>query len=214
MKRSTGPRLAILWSVWIGAAAMFPSGAARCETGMEVSMSDGPRSVSNIPEFASAEEAKTFLSRCLPLATAANPRYRSKDSSVETQWIMKSFRFDRDPATNRILASMNEAILEYSDNALSAEGAHEAVFWLDDVDVSERRDSPDFTSAGDPAIGIIFNCKSGKCIQSVYMGAKSSKEWSDVYIQDDKSRAAILEAFRALERPAGGADAPAGPKPP
>jgi len=177
-------------------------------------MSDGPRSLSEIPEFASAEEAKTFLSRYLPLATAANPRYRSKDSSVETQWIMKSFRFDRDPATNRILASMNEAIREYSNDALSAEGAHEAVFWLDEVHVSERTDSPDFTSAGDPAIGIIFNCKSGKCIQSVYMGAKSSKEWSDVYIQDDQSRAAILRAFRALERPAGGADAPAGPKRP
>ncbi len=177
-------------------------------------MSDGPRSLSEIPEFASAEEAKTYLERHLPIATAANPRYRSKDSSVETQWIMKSIRFERDPATNRILASMNEAIFEYSNNALSAEGANEAVFWLDDVQVSERRDSPDFTSAGDPAIGIIFNCKSGKCIQSVYMGAKSSKEWSDVYIQDEKSRAAILKAFKALGRLAGDADAPTAPKRP
>lgn len=177
-------------------------------------MSDGPRSVSEAPEFASAEEAKAYLERQLPVATAANPRYRSKDSSVETEWIMKSIRFERDPVTNRILTSMNEAILEYRDNALSAEGAHEAVFWLDDVQVSERRDSPDFTSAGDPAIGIIFNCKSGKCIQSVYMGAKSTKEWSDVYIQDEKSRAAILKAFKALERPAGEADAPTAPKRP
>jgi len=211
MKRSTGPRLAILWSVSVGVAAMFPAGAARCEAGMEVSMSDGPRPLSEIPEFASAEEAKAFLARYLPIATAANPRYRSKDSSVETQWILKSIRFDRDPATNRTLASINEAILEYSNDALSAEGAHEAVFWLDDVQVSERRDSPDFTSAGEPAIGIIFNCKSGKCIQSVYMGAKSSKEWSDVYIQDEKSRAAILKAFKTLERPA---DAPPAPKRP
>ncbi len=177
-------------------------------------MSDGPRSPSEFPEFASTEEAKAFLARQLPVATAANPRYRSKDGGVETQWIMTSIRFDRDEATNRIRTSMVEAIRQYTDNALSAEGAHEAVFWLDEVRVSERRDAPDFTSAGEPAIGIIFNCKSGKCIRSVYMGAKSSKEWTDIYIQDAKSRAAILQAFKALERSRGDADAPTAPKPP
>jgi hypothetical protein len=42
----------------------------------------------------------------------------------------------------------------------------------------------------------------------------SSKEWSDISIQDEASRAAILEAFKALERPAGEAAAPSAPKPP
>ncbi len=155
-----------------------------------------------------------FLARRLPIATAANPRYRSKDGGVETQWIVKSIRFERDGATDRIQTSMEEAIFEYSGNALSAQGAHEAVFCLDDVEVSERRDSPDFTIDGDRAVGIIFNCKSGKCIQSVYMGAKLSKEWVDLYIQDATSRAAILKAFKALERPAGEADAAIAPNPP
>ncbi len=176
-------------------------------------MSHESQSLDDVAGFASAQEAKAFLARLLPVATAANPRYRSKDGGVETQWIMTSIRFDRDEATNRIRVSMREAIREYSGDALSAEGAHDAEFWLDEVLVSERRDSPDFTSAGEPAIGIIFNCKSGKCIRSAYMGAKASKEWVDVYIQDAKSRAAVLDAFKALERPAGEGDAPSAPRP-
>ncbi len=163
-------------------------------------MSDGARSLTENPEFASVEEAEAFLMRYLPIATAANPRYRSNGSSVETQWIMKTIRFERDKATHRLRTSMDEAIFEYNNNALTAQGAHEAVFWFDEVEVSERRDSSAFTIDGDPAIGIIFNCKSGKCIQSDYMGAKSSKDWTDLYIQDAKSRAAILKAFQTLER--------------
>jgi hypothetical protein len=177
-------------------------------------MSDGTRSPSEIPEFASMEEAEAFLARRLADATAANPRYRSPDGGVETQWIVTSLRLERDPATNRIRTSLCEAIREYRDDALSAEGAHEAVFWLDDVHVSERRDSGDVTSAGDPAIGIIFNCKSGKSVQSVYMGAKSSKAWIDLYIQDEESLTAILQAFEALARSLGEAGAAGAPETP
>lgn len=198
MERSTGPRLAVLLPVTVFVATVFPFGPARCEAGMEISMSEGSRPASEVPQFAPTDDAEAFVARYLPVATAADPRYRPKDGGVETRWITKSVRFDRDKATNRILVSMNEAILEYSDGALSAEGTHEAAFFLDEVQVSERRDAPDVTSAGEPAIGVIFNCKSGKCIRSVYMGAKSSNDWTDVYIQDKASRAAILAAFTAL----------------
>ncbi|MGO9773735.1 MAG: hypothetical protein ACLPSW_30155 [Roseiarcus sp.] len=166
-------------------------------------MADGSQSLNEVGPFASTNDAQAFLARHLPIATAANPRYRSEVGGVETQWLITSFRFDRDAATNRVRVSLNEAVREYSGGALSAEGTHDAEFWLDDVRVSERLDSGDRTSAGDPAVGIVFNCKSAKGIQSVYMGAKSSKDWVDLYIQDDASRAAILEAFMALERFAG-----------
>lgn len=177
-------------------------------------MAQGTRSPNEVVEFASPAEAKAFLAQTLPVATAANPKYRSDNSGAETQWLTKDIRFDAGENADGVLVTMNESVLRFNAGVPGAVGTHQAVFTIEDVRASELKDATDLTSDGQKALGILFNCKSGKCIRSNWDGVASTADWTDIYIQDDGLRAAILEAFQTLERAAGQANPPAAPKSP
>lgn len=147
--------------------------------------------------FASKKEAEDFLKRYLPIATAGNPKYRD-DKGAVTQWLTKTIAFNADPSRG-ILVSTSEEIIEFENGAKGRVGSHEAAFSMQDVQVSERKDATDRTENGERALGIIFNCISGKCINAKWDGNPSSSAWTDIYLQDAALRAKILKAFQTLK---------------
>ena len=98
---------------------------------------------------------------------------------------------------------MSEDVPEYRNGVRSPITSHETAFLLEDVEISERKDSPDVTESGARALGVIFKCHLGACIRSTYNGAPTSVEWTDIYIQDASSRSGILKALEALKRMSG-----------
>jgi hypothetical protein len=153
--------------------------------------------------FRSREEAEAYLAKALPLATAANPKYRSQ-GGVLTQWLTKTIAFAPSRNSGGISVAMSEEILDFRDGVQVRKGAHEAQFLMEDVRVSELTDSKDLTENGEQARGVIFNCLSGKCISATWDGAPSPSDWTDISIQNSESRANILAAFQALKRAASG----------
>jgi hypothetical protein len=157
-------------------------------------------------DFSTREAAQIFLARNLPLATAANPKYRSGQPGVLMAWITRTIAFA--PESNGLRLAMDEEVLEFRDGLRSKTGSHESQFSLADVVISETTSSDTLTESGDPAAGVLFRCKSGSCIASRYDGAPSQTDWTDISIQDDAMRARILSAFLALQRLSGAAAAP------
>ena len=153
-------------------------------------------------EFASKEEAETFLAKALPMATAGNPKYRGADGAL-TQWLTKRVAFGPGSSATGISVEMNEDIFEFRNNLQSATGTHDVKFLIEDVQISELTDGTELTEAGDKALGIIFRCNSGKCIEAKWNGAPAPSDWSDISIQDRDVRMKILAAFQALKRFAG-----------
>jgi hypothetical protein len=153
--------------------------------------------------FRSRDEAEAYLAKALPLATAANPKYRSQ-GGVLTQWLTKSIAFAPSRNPNGLSVAMSEEILDFRNGVQVRKGAHEAQFLIEDVRVSELTDSKDLTETGERARGIIFNCLHGKCISATWDGAPSPSDWTDISIQDPQTRANILSAFQALKRAASG----------
>jgi hypothetical protein len=153
--------------------------------------------------FRSKDEAEAYLAKTLPLATAANPKYRSQ-GGVLTQWLTKSIAFTPSRNPNGISIAMSEEILDFRNGAQVRKGSHEAQFLIEDVRVSELTDSKDLTENGEQARGVIFNCLTGKCISATWDGAPSPSDWTDISIQNDETRADILAAFQALKRAASG----------
>jgi len=161
--------------------------------------------------FPSIEAAQAFLARNLPIATAANPRYRSGQPGVALAWITRAIKFGAAGESSALSVSMSEDVLEFRNGLRSATGAHEVAFSLADVEISELRDSGDVTESGEKAVGVIFRCKSGKCIRSVRDGAETSVDWTDISLQDDTMRANVLAAFHVLQRSSGDKGAPTAP---
>jgi hypothetical protein len=165
-----------------------------------------PRSVEMASEkinFSSREEAEAYLTKALPLATAANPKYRSANG-VLTQWLTRSIAFAPSRNPNGISVAMSEDILDFRNGVEIRKGAHETQFLIEDVRVSELKDSKDLTENGEKAEGIIFNCASGKCVSATWNGTPSSSEWTDISLQNAETREKILVAFQALKRFASG----------
>jgi hypothetical protein len=161
--------------------------------------------------FPSIEAAQAFLARNLPIATAGNPRYRSGQPGVALAWITRAIAFGAARESSALSVSMSEDVLEFRNGVRSATGAHEVAFSLGDVEISELRDSGDVTESGEKAVGVIFRCKSGKCIRSVRDGVESSVDWTDISLQDDAMRANVLAAFHALQQSSGDKGAPTAP---
>ena len=46
-----------------------------------------------VQAFASKADAEAFLSRAVPAATAANPKYRTPGKDVERRWLVKTIAF-------------------------------------------------------------------------------------------------------------------------
>jgi hypothetical protein len=155
--------------------------------------------------FSSRKDAEDFLARTLPLATAANPKYYSKTDKVETRWLTKSIEFHDDAPGHGRQVSTDEEFTEVR-KGVATPGTHQAVFSLGDVNISMETSDTDVTEAGEPALGIIFNCAAPKCIQAKWSGAASLADGTDIYLQDATLRGRILAAFEFLQ--ASGRNAP------
>ena len=160
----------------------------------EVKMAD-----SGDAPFASSAEAEAFLSRAIPAATAANPKFRSPGEDVLTQWLMKSVSF-REAEGGGVIVSTRETNNQYLNGALVKPGTHETTFAIDDVTVSLETSDQDVTEGGEKAQGVLFRCIGAPCIEAVWDGHKSTSAWTDIYLQEPKSRARIFAAFQALQR--------------
>jgi hypothetical protein len=150
------------------------------------------------PVFSSRKDAEDFLGRTLPLATAANPKYYSKADKAETRWLTKTIEFQDGPPGRGIQVSTDEEFTEVR-AGVATPGTHQAVFSLGDVKISMESSDTDVTEAGEPALGIIFNCAAPKCIQAKWSGEASSADWTDIYLQDAMLRGRILAAFEFLK---------------
>ena len=148
--------------------------------------------------FSSRKDAEDFLARTLPLATAANPKYYAKTDKAETRWLTKSIEFQDGPPARGIQVSTNEEFTEVR-AGVATPGTHQAVFSLGVVNISMETSDTDVTQAGEPALGIIFNCAAPKCIEAKWSGQASSSDWTDIYLQDATLRARILAAFEFLK---------------
>ena len=57
-------------------------------------------------------EAEEFLSRILPLAAAANPKYRSGDNPDLWVWLIDSVRFSPSSSPQGVAVTMSEQAFE------------------------------------------------------------------------------------------------------
>jgi hypothetical protein len=182
---------------------MASAGQGDAQPGFEISMPGKLQSVAETSAFASKEEAQDYLARQLPIATAANPRYRSGGDGLEMAWITQEVKFSPATASGGTRVSMSEAIFEFHNGERGAAGRHDVEFVLEDVKISERRDGAEVTASGEKALGVIFNCLSGKCIRSAYNEHPAPVDWTDISIQDDAARGRILKAFQTIQQAAG-----------
>jgi hypothetical protein len=187
--------------VLVAAVMAFIGDSALAQPPIELWTPYNLRQAIEMTDFTSKADAEAYLRRMLPIATADNPKYRSPGSDVETRWITKSIAFESPPGGGAPIVSMIEEILEYTNGAVGPPGAHTARFSMQDMNVTLRTDSTDVTDKGEKAIGIIFNCKAGPCVDSNYKGDVSKAPWTDIYIQDKDTRESILKAFQLLAAP-------------
>ena len=150
------------------------------------------------PTFATKGEAEAFLARALPEITAANPKYRSPDSDVDTRWLTKSVAFTHS-ATGGVFVTTDEEFEEYRKGELKSRGTHRARFALDEVSISLEASSSDTTESGEKAMGVMFKCVGAPCIEAVWNGKASVSSWTDMYLHDATIRARVLAAFQALQ---------------
>jgi hypothetical protein len=148
--------------------------------------------------FASKAEAEAFLARAVPAATAANPKYRSPNSDLETRWLSKTISFLQSDSRG-VIVSTEEEIDEYRNGALSSKGTHQATFAIDEVNVSLETSPQDRTETGEQAQGVMFKCVGAPCIEAVWNGKQSISAWTDIYLNDADERKRIFEAFRTLQ---------------
>jgi hypothetical protein len=160
--------------------------------------------MADVSEPSTPAQAEDFLSKILPLATAANPKYRSGGSSELTQWLTKSVRFSASPKPPGIVISMSEEAAVFQGGAQTAVNSHQATFAIEDVHIIEYEYPADTTETGEKAVGVLFKCDAGKCIRSSWNGQQSDKAEADLYIYDPALRARILRAFAILREAAGG----------
>jgi hypothetical protein len=155
--------------------------------------------VADTTQFATKEEAEAFLSKELPRATAANPKYRGEDGAL-TQWLSKELTFLPSKNPNGLLVRMSEEVLNFKNGVRVSTGSHEVQFQIEDVAVSLLTDSKDFTEGGEQGQGVIFKCISGKCVTHKWDGVESTSDWTDISIQDLAVRDKIFAAFMTLKR--------------
>jgi hypothetical protein len=192
--------LSIAWASFLAICAGTAEQAV-ARPGFEVLVSSSVHPAAAVLPFASKEGAKAFLAEALPRATAGNPKYRSSAEGVLSAWITRSIKFENAKDSNDLIVSMTEDALEFRGGAQTARGTHDTQFVLGAVTISERRDEGTLDENGKPALAILFQCASGKCIRAVYDGEPTMVDLTDISIQDAKLRAEILAAFQMLERP-------------
>ncbi len=148
--------------------------------------------------FGSRREAEDYLTRALPLATRANPKYLTKAEGVETLWLTKSLKFTGSPAAG-IQVAMDEEYTQYRAGVATV-GAHQAEFSLADVEISAFTEPGDVTPDGEVSRGVLFGCVAPKCIRASWSGQPSLADKTDIYVQEVVVRDKILAAFVFLKR--------------
>jgi hypothetical protein len=149
--------------------------------------------------FANSAETEAYLTATVPEAVAANPKYRAKVTGALTRWTLKSIAFGKTP-DDSVEVSTDESFEEYRGGKVTP-GTHRARFPIDDVTVENEVSDFDTTESGAPALGVIFRCKGAPCIHANWNGDDSMSAWTDIYIDDAKTRERVLAAFQALKSP-------------
>ncbi len=150
--------------------------------------------------FADKSQAEAYLAKTLPEATAANPPYKAADSDLETRWLTKSVTFAK-AADGGLRVEMREAVLDYRGGKLAREGAHDAAFALDDVDILYVDDNGAIVDDVARAAGVLFKCRAAPRIATVRDGKSSQEAATDISIADASTRAQVYAAFRVLQSP-------------
>ena len=152
--------------------------------------------MTEIPNFLTREAAQDFLAKTLPVATAANPRYRTGEGML-TAWVTGSAAFRTEGP--KLIVVMKERIVESRNGKAQPEIAHDVEFSLDDVDITELSGTGELTEDDKPAVGVLFRCRAGACIRSAYGAKAGHAEQTDISLQDDVARSGVLSAFRMLQ---------------
>jgi len=147
--------------------------------------------------FATRAQAMHYLATALARATAQNPKYTAKTDGTVSQWLTDEVVFATD-AAGAVTVTMRESYTQ-TQAGKADPGTHEASFSLADVEITDFTAPHDLTPQGEPARGLIFTCAKPGCIAAAWSGAASRADKSDIYIQDDATRARILAAFRRLQ---------------
>ena len=147
--------------------------------------------------FATRAHAMNYLATALAPATAQNPKYTTKADGTVSQWLTDEVVFATD-AAGAVTVTMREHYTQ-TERGKTAPGKHEASFSLADVEITDFTAPHDVTPEGAPARGVWFACAKPGCIAAVWSGTPSRADKSDIYIQDDATRARILAAFRRLQ---------------
>jgi len=148
-------------------------------------------------EFATRAQAMDYLGKALPQATAANPKYTAKGDGALSRWLTDEVLFAAD-ASGAVKVTMRESYWQ-TQAGKTTPGTHEAAFSLAEVKISDFSAPDDLTPEGAPARGVIFTCAKPGCIAALWSGQPSRADKTDIYIQDDATRAKILAALRRLQ---------------
>ena len=149
------------------------------------------------PTFASRAQAMAYLSAALPKASSENPKYTTKRDGTVSRWLTDEVSFATQ-ADGAVEVMTRERYTQTQGGKTEA-STHEARFSLADVAVEDYVADGDATPAGAPARGVIFRCAKAGCIAANWGGAPSRADKSDIYIQDEATRAKVLAAFRRLQ---------------
>jgi hypothetical protein len=147
--------------------------------------------------LATRAQARDYLAKALPRATAQNPKYTAKSDGGVSQWLTDEVLFATD-AKGAVEVTMRESYA-VTKGGRSTPGKHEAAFSLADVEITDFTAPDDLTPEGAAARGLLFTCAKPHCIAARWSGAPSRADKSDIYIQDDATRARILAALRRLQ---------------
>jgi hypothetical protein len=156
----------------------------------------GGAAMANGAAFESRQVAEDYLTRTLPIATAANPKYLTKSEGVESSWLTKSVRFE--DTTTGIRVAMDEAFTQTKDG-VSTPGPHGSAFSLAAVDISALTLAGDVTPSGDASMGILFACSKPGCVAANWNGQAGAADKTDISLQDTATRERVLAAFLFLK---------------
>jgi len=152
----------------------------------------------SVSTFAAQAQAEAFLSKALPTATAANPKYRTPGTDYDRRWLIKTVAFSR-ADDGGVVVSLGEDFDDYRNGALVSRGSHQARFALREVAISVET-ADDLSEHGQKAQGILFRCLGAPCVHAVWDGKPSVSARTDIYIQDAAERQKILSALQALQK--------------
>jgi hypothetical protein len=161
-----------------------------------------PAACSEGQAFVSRRAAEAYLARELPVATAANPKYRDPNTDLDTRWLTESISFTQ-AVDGGVVVTMREVILKYRGAKIVDHGIHSAEFPIEVTGVGLISDAWVPVDSVDAAAGILFRCPEKPCIRTHRNGKSTIDIQTDITISNRESRTRLYEAFRALRKESG-----------